>query len=76
MEFQRFRAPKTRKKPAKKKFDLEMFQTFGTSLDSLLAWESVQITSQGPNINPWKFQTILENHVSWLFFEVSFDVFN
>ena len=30
---------------------------------SFVAREPVQTTSQSPNINPWKFQTILENQV-------------
>ena len=30
---------------------------------SFVAREPEQTTSQSPNINPWKFQTILENHV-------------
>ncbi len=45
-----------------------LFRPVRTSFVSLLAWESVQTTSQGPNINPWKFQTILEKIIFRRFF--------
>ena len=36
--------------------------------DSVPVREPVQITFKSPNINPWKFQTILENHVIRCYF--------
>ena len=55
MEFRWFRAPKpsqTHQKTTPDDVNITLFRTFRTLFDSLLAQESAQTTSQGPDINP------------------------
>ena len=51
---------------------ITLFLHFSIHFVHFQAWEPAQTTSQGPDINPWKFQTILENHVFRWFFLRSF----